>query len=106
MDEAIVLLWYLSREVWNRGSSRLEGTFDHPAERHGVRALLQELAARLIKTARNACGTLSLRRGESHAPTFRRRYVRWLIPCGGASLTQAPAVATPHLLASPGRASV
>ena len=50
MDEAIVLLWYLSREVWNRGSSRLEGTFDHPAEGHGVQALLQELAVRLINT--------------------------------------------------------
>ena len=26
MDEAVVLLWYLSREVWNRGMARLDGT--------------------------------------------------------------------------------
>jgi len=50
MDEAVVLLWYLSREVWNRGSVRLQGTFDHPAEHHSVQALLQELAVRLIHT--------------------------------------------------------
>ena len=50
MDEAVVLLWYLSREVWNRGMARLDGTFDHPAESHGVQALLQELARRLIHT--------------------------------------------------------
>ena len=50
MGEAVVLLWYLSREVWNRGSARLEGTFDPPAEHHSVQGLLQELAARLILT--------------------------------------------------------
>ena len=50
MHEAVVLLWYLAREVWNGGSARLEGTFDHSAEHHSVQALLQELAARLIHT--------------------------------------------------------
>ena len=50
MDEAVVLLWYLAREVWNGGSASLEGTFDHPAEHHSVKALLQELAVSLIHT--------------------------------------------------------
>ncbi len=50
MDEAVVLLWYLSREVWNHNLSRLAATFDHPAERHGIQSLLQELATRLIHT--------------------------------------------------------
>jgi hypothetical protein len=30
--------------------ARLDGTFDHPAESHGVQALLQELVRRLIHT--------------------------------------------------------
>jgi hypothetical protein len=50
LDEAIVLLAYLVREVWGRGSSRLEGTYDHPAETHGVQALLQELFNPLVYT--------------------------------------------------------
>jgi hypothetical protein len=70
MDEAIVLLWYLSREIWNRGSSRLEGTFAHPAESHGVQALLQELATRLIHT-----GSESMRGIEQTArASLMRRY--------------------------------
>lgn len=50
LDEAIVLLGYLTREVWGRGLSRLKGTFEHPAESHGVQALLQELFAPLVYT--------------------------------------------------------
>jgi hypothetical protein len=48
LDEAIVLLAYLVREVWGHGSSRLEGTYDYPAETHGVQALLQELFRPLV----------------------------------------------------------
>ncbi len=40
----------ISREVWNHNLSRLAATFDHPAERHGIQSLLQELATRLIHT--------------------------------------------------------
>jgi len=36
------------REVWNCGMARLDGTFDHPGESHGVQALLQD--RRLIHT--------------------------------------------------------
>jgi hypothetical protein len=42
-DEAIVLLVYLSRELWRHGESRLSPTFEDPAEPHCLRALLQEL---------------------------------------------------------------
>ena len=49
-DEAIVLLWYLSRELWNGGEKNLRPSFVHPAEPHGLHALLQELASALIDT--------------------------------------------------------
>jgi hypothetical protein len=65
MDEAVALFWYLSREVWNRGSARLEGTFDHPAEHHSVQALLQELAARLIHTGGNEASQIEQAARES-----------------------------------------
>ena len=39
-DEAIVLFWYLSREL---DKTHLDGSFIHPAEAHSLHALLQEL---------------------------------------------------------------
>jgi hypothetical protein len=42
-DEAIVLLWYLSRELWNEGEKNLRSSFVHAAEPHSLHALLQEL---------------------------------------------------------------
>lgn len=42
-DEAIVLLWYLSREVWKARGERLRPTFEHPAEEHALEAALTAL---------------------------------------------------------------
>ncbi len=49
-DEAIVLLWYLSREIWNEDQRNLAATFIDPAEPHSLQALLQELVAPLTDT--------------------------------------------------------
>jgi hypothetical protein len=49
-DEAIVLLWYLSRELWNCNGERLATSTDHPAEIHALHALLQELIGPLMWT--------------------------------------------------------
>ena len=46
-DEAIVLLWYLSREL---DGDNLRDSFIHAAESHGLQALLQELIPVLIDT--------------------------------------------------------
>jgi hypothetical protein len=49
-DEAIVLLWYLSRELMMHAEERLAPTFQSPAEPHPLRALFQELIPPLIDT--------------------------------------------------------
>ena len=59
-DEAVVLLWYLSREVWDRGERRLAMTFDHPAESHGLQALLQELVHGLMWTGAANVGAIEV----------------------------------------------
>jgi hypothetical protein len=46
-DEAIVLLWYLSREL---DGHNLSDSFNHAAEPHSLNALLQELIPALIDT--------------------------------------------------------
>jgi hypothetical protein len=46
-DEAIVLLWYLSREL---DEDNLRDSFIHAAESHSLHALLQELIPALIDT--------------------------------------------------------
>jgi len=51
-DEAIVLLWYLTRELW--GGERLTATCEHPAEPHALEALLQELVPKLTDTGEPA----------------------------------------------------
>jgi hypothetical protein len=47
-DEAIVLLWYLTREVWNE--TNLRASYVHPAERHSLESLIQELFPPLMDT--------------------------------------------------------
>jgi hypothetical protein len=47
-DEAVVLLWYLTRELW--GGERLTATCQHPSEPHALEALLQELIPPLLDT--------------------------------------------------------
>jgi hypothetical protein len=42
-DEAIVLLFYLSRELWDEDEKNLRQSFVHPAEAHSLHALFQEL---------------------------------------------------------------
>ena len=42
-DEAIVLAWYLTRELWNEGEKNLRASFIHPAEVHSLDALSHEL---------------------------------------------------------------
>lgn len=49
-DEAVVLLSFLSRELWNRNAERLAGSIEHPAEFHALHALLQELFPPLLWT--------------------------------------------------------
>jgi hypothetical protein len=49
-DEAIVLGCLLSRELWGRGSERLAGLIEHPAESHALHALLQELVPTLYRS--------------------------------------------------------
>jgi hypothetical protein len=49
-DEAIVLLWYLTRELWNEDERNLRASFVHPAEPHSLEALLQELIPPLMDT--------------------------------------------------------
>jgi hypothetical protein len=49
-DEAIVLLWYLTRELWNEHERNLRASFVHPAEAHSLKALLQELIPPLLDT--------------------------------------------------------
>ena len=49
-DEAIVLLWYLTRELWNEHQRNLRASFVHLAEAHSLKALLQELIPPLMDT--------------------------------------------------------
>jgi hypothetical protein len=49
-DEAIVLLHYLSREIWMQNEGRLNPSIEHPAEAHSLHALVQELLAPLMDT--------------------------------------------------------
>ena len=49
-DEAVVLLWYLTRELWNENKKNLRASFLHAAEPHGFEALLQELIPPLMDT--------------------------------------------------------
>ena len=49
-DEAIVLLWYLTRELRNENERNLQASFVHAAEPHGLEALLQELILPLKDT--------------------------------------------------------
>jgi hypothetical protein len=46
-DEAIVLLWYLTREL---DTEKMQATFVHPAEPHSLHALVQELFVPLMDT--------------------------------------------------------
>jgi hypothetical protein len=47
-DEAITLLWYLTRELWN--GENLRTSFVHAAEEHGLEALVQEIFAQIVDT--------------------------------------------------------
>jgi hypothetical protein len=49
-DEAIVLLWYLTRELLNEDQKNLRTSFIHSAEPHSLHALLQELIPPLMDT--------------------------------------------------------
>ena len=49
-DEAIVLLWYLTRELWNQERNRLQASFVHAAEPHSLELLLQALIPLLMDT--------------------------------------------------------
>jgi hypothetical protein len=49
-DEAIVLYWYLSRELSPCADARLAATFEHPSEQLSLGALLQELVSPLMDT--------------------------------------------------------
>ena len=49
-DQAIVLFWYLTRELWNKENSRLQASFIHEAEPHSLESLLQELIPPLMDT--------------------------------------------------------
>jgi len=42
-DEAIVLGWYLERELVTENEKNLRASFIHPAEAHSLHGLLQEL---------------------------------------------------------------
>jgi hypothetical protein len=49
-DEAIVLLWYLTRELWSEEQKNLQSSFVQAAEPHGLAAVLQELIPPLMDT--------------------------------------------------------
>jgi hypothetical protein len=49
-DEAIVLYWYLSREIGIHGEARLQPSYENDAESHGVNALFQEFIKHLMDT--------------------------------------------------------
>jgi hypothetical protein len=49
-DEAIVLFWYLTRELWNKNGETLQPSFVHEAESHSLHALMQELIRPLMDT--------------------------------------------------------
>ena len=49
-DEAIVLFWYLTRELWNKDNNRLQASFVHAAEPHSLESLLQALIVPLMDT--------------------------------------------------------
>ena len=49
-DEAIVLRWFLSREIWNKGAERLRSAIEHPSEEHAFNGLLQAFAPPLFDT--------------------------------------------------------
>src|SRR6516164_3409857 len=70
-DEAIVLLWYLTRELWNEHQRNLRASFVHPAEAHSLKALLQELIPPLMDT------------GAPMLPESRSRLE--ITSCGGSS---------------------
>lgn len=48
-DEAVVMLWFLTRELWG-DQDRLAKCTEHPAEFHALHALLQELIQPLMWT--------------------------------------------------------
>jgi hypothetical protein len=48
-DEAVVLLWFLSRELWG-SEGQVAGCTAHPAELHVLHSLLQELIPPLLWT--------------------------------------------------------
>jgi hypothetical protein len=64
-DEAIVLLHYLSREIWMQDEKRLTPSFQHPAEAHGLRALLQELVPPLTDVGGPDSASIHARACES-----------------------------------------
>ena len=49
-DEAIILLWYLTRELWAKEENKLTASFVHEAESHGLDALIQVLFRPLMDT--------------------------------------------------------
>ena len=49
-DEAIVLYWYLSRELSPDPGARLNATFEHPSEELSLGALCEELVSPLMDT--------------------------------------------------------
>ena len=49
-DEAIVLLWHLTRELWGNHGGPLSRSFTNDAEAHALEGLLQELIQPLIDT--------------------------------------------------------
>ncbi len=49
-DEAIVLFWYLTRELWVKEDNKLSASFIHPAEVHSLDALVQQLFPPLMDT--------------------------------------------------------
>ena len=63
-DEAIVLLWYLTREIWNDEHRKLAASYIHPAEPHSLEALLQELVAPLADTGSPSAAGIELRARE------------------------------------------
>jgi len=60
-DEAIVLLWYLSRELYGIADEKnLKASFVHAAELHGLLALHQELIPPLTDTGASGAEGIEL----------------------------------------------
>ncbi|MGE3643613.1 MAG: hypothetical protein AB7F96_07140 [Beijerinckiaceae bacterium] len=57
-DEAIALLWYLTRELWREGQTPMRATFENRAEPHVLEALLQELIHPLLDTGGEEGGAI------------------------------------------------